>query len=85
MKLNERYLIESDKLNVTVYEITVAKEGKRVGEPIKKAVGYLTTVEQAYKFVVDREIKGTGMTDFKTIMSKINELHQYIKEEFNHE
>ena len=39
MKLNERYLIESDKLNVTVYEITVAKEGKRVGEPIKKAVG----------------------------------------------
>lgn len=85
MKLNERYLIESDKLNVTVYEITVAKEGKKAGEPIKKAVGYLTTVEQAYKFVIDREIKGSGMTDFETIMSKINELNEYIKEEFKNE
>lgn len=85
MKLNKKYLIEADKLNVIVYEVSVAKDGKKAGEPIKKAVGYLTTVEQAYKFVVDREIKGTGMTDFKTIMSKINELHEYIKEEFKHE
>ena len=85
MKLNERYLIESDKLNVTVYEITVAKEGKKAGEPIKKAVGYLTTVDQAYKFIVDREIKGTGMIDFETIMSKINEINEYIKEEFKNE
>ena len=85
MKLNEKYLIEADKLNVTVYEVSVAKDGKKAGEPIKKAVGYLTTVEQAYKFVIDREIKDSGMTDFETIMSKINELHEYIKEEFNHE
>lgn len=85
MKLNEKYLIEADKLNVTVYEVSVAKDGKKAGEPIKKAVGYLTTVEQAYKFVIDREIKGSGMTDFEIIMSKINELHEYIKEEFNHE
>lgn len=85
MKLNEKYLIEADKLNVTVYEVSVAKDGKKAGEPIKKAVGYLTTVEQAYKFVIDREIKGSGMTDFEVIMSKINELHEYIKEEFNHE
>ena len=85
MKLNEKYLIEADKLNVTVYEVSVAKDGMKAGEPIKKAVGYLTTVEQAYKFVIDREIKGSGMTDFEIIMSKINELHEYIKEEFNHE
>lgn len=85
MKLNEKYLIEADKLNVIVYEVSVAKDGNKAGEPIKKAVGYLTTVEQAYKFVIDREIKGSGMTDFETIMSKINELHEYIKEEFNHE
>ena len=80
MKLNEKYLIEADKLNVTVYEVSVAKDGKKAGEPIKKAVGYLTTVEQAYKFVIDREIKGSGMTDFEIIMSKINELHEYRNE-----
>ena len=85
MKLNEKYLIKSDKLNVTVCEVTVAKEGKKAGEPIEKAVGYFTTVEQAYKFIVDREIKGTGMNDFEIIMKKINELHEYIKEEFKHE
>lgn len=76
MRINEKYSIESDVLNVTVYEHSVVKEkeSKNFGKEVKRAVGYLTTIDQAFKFLIDREVKGTGMTDFNTIMNKIAEL-----------
>lgn len=76
MRINEKYSIESDVLNVTVYEHSVVKEkdSKNFGKEVKKAVGYLTTIDQAFKFLIDREVKGTGMEDFNAIMNKITEL-----------
>ncbi|WP_195990122.1 hypothetical protein [Clostridium sp. D53t1_180928_C8] len=76
MRINKKYSIESDVLNVTVYEHSVVKEkeSKNFGKEVKKAVGYLTTIDQAFKFLIDREVKGTGMEDFNTIMNKIAEL-----------
>lgn len=76
MRINKKYSIESDEMNVTVYEHSIIKEkeSKNFGKETKKAVGYLTTIEQAFKILVDREIKGSGMSDFKTIMNKISEL-----------
>ena len=76
MRINEKYSIESDVLNVTVYEHSVVKEkeSKNLGKEVKMAVGYLTTIDQAFKFLIDREVKGTGMEDFNTIMNKIAEL-----------
>ncbi|MDU2291926.1 MAG: hypothetical protein E7D69_17995 [Clostridium celatum] len=76
MRINKKYSIESDEMNVTVYEHSIVKEkeSKNFGKETKKAVGYLTTIEQAFKFLIDREIKGSGMSDFKTIMNKISEL-----------
>ena len=76
MKINEKYSIESDVLNVTVYEHSIVKEeeSENFGKEVKKPVGYLTTIDQAFKFLIDREVKGTGMEDFNTIMNKIAEL-----------
>lgn len=76
MRINEKYSIESDVLNVTVYEHSVVKEkeSKNFGKEVKRSVGYLTTIDQAFKFLIDREVKGTGMEDFNTIMNKIEEL-----------
>lgn len=76
MRINEKYSIESDVLNVTVYEHSVVKEkeSKNFGKEVKRAVGYLTTIDQAFKFLIDREVKGTGMEDFNTIINKIEEL-----------
>ena len=76
MRINEKYSIESDALNVTIYEYSIVKEkdSKNFGKEVKRAVGYLTTIDQAFKFLIDREVKGTGMEDFNTIMNKIEEL-----------
>ena len=76
MRINKKYSIESDVLNVTVYEHSIVKEeeSENFGKEVKKPVGYLTTIDQAFKFLIDREVKGTGMEDFNTIMNKIAEL-----------
>ena len=74
MKINEKYSIESTELNVTVYEHFTIK-----GKEVKKPVGYLTTINQAFNFLIDREIKGSGMKDFNLIMNKIEELRIDIK------
>lgn len=81
MRVNEKYSIESDVLNVTVYEHSVVKEkeSKNFGKEVKRAVGYLTTIDQAFKFLIDREVKGTGMEDFNTIINKIEELRVDIE------
>ena len=69
MKINEKYSIESSKLNVIVYEHFTVKD-----KELKKPVGYLSSINQAFKFLIDREVKGSGMEDFKIIMNKIEEL-----------
>ena len=80
MKINEKYSIESDVLNVTVYEHSIVKEkgSENFGKEVKKPVGYLTTIDQAFKFLIDREVKGTGMKEFNTIINKITELRSDI-------
>lgn len=86
MKINEKYSIESDVLNVTVYEHSIIKEeeSENFGKEVKKPVGYLTTIDQAFKFLIDREIKGTGMKDFNTIINKITELRSDIESYLNY-
>ncbi|MEN8075716.1 hypothetical protein ABFP60_02075 [Clostridioides difficile] len=82
-----KYSIESDALNVTVYEISKVKDkdSKNFGKETKKAIGYFSTMHQAYKFIVDREVRITGLTDLNTVMEKINELFNYIEERVGNE
>ena len=86
MKNNEKYSIESDVLNVTVYEHSIVKEeeSENFGKEVKKPVGYLTTIDQAFKFLIDREVKGTGMKELNTIMNKITELRSDIEKYLNY-
>ena len=83
----DKYAIETDALNVTVYERSEVKdkESKNFGKETKKAIGYFSTMHQAYKFIVDREVRVTGLTDLDTVMEKMNELFRYIEERLGNE
>lgn len=84
MKLNDKYkIVAIDDRNVTIQEkvITHKKddEGNIIGENITwKVIGYYRDVNQALKGVVKKEINGTGLTNFKTVCEKFNELYEYI-------
>lgn len=86
MKLSDKYKIQAiDYMNVTLMEYREpgvhpvtkikAKEGKWV------TVSYHPNLEKAYESLVDKEINETGLSDIKSVVDKIQELKNYIKDE----
>ncbi len=84
MTINEKYKIESDEMNVTLYEKYISKEGKNEGKPQWKPVSYHGNLEMALKSLVDKEINGTGLKDIETVVAKIQELKSFIEEGVNY-
>ena len=75
MEIGKNYKIESDSLNVTIYK----RYKKKVGYDWK-AVGFYSTVANALRGLVDFEVAGTGLKDFKTVVEKQERLYDLIKE-----
>lgn len=78
MKISEKYKIESDELNIIVKERYRSKKG----ELQWKSISYHPNLEMAYKSLIEREINGTGMKDVETVVAKIKELEEFLKEIF---
>ena len=72
------YKVETDELNVTVSKRSVARKGKNAGQETWTNEGYFGTLENALKYLVDREVKGTGLTDLKAVIKKQHELKDVI-------
>jgi len=74
MQINENIKIGAiDKRN-----ICILKRQSLKGEEKWKRLGYYSTPQGALKGLVDREIVGTGLKDFKSICNKIDDLYKYI-------
>jgi len=71
LEINKNYAIGSDELNVTLYK-------KGGNNEYWKALGYFSTCESALKALVDMEIRGTGLKNFETVVSRIQELKEAI-------
>ncbi|MBU3107164.1 hypothetical protein [Clostridium gasigenes] len=80
MKINEKYKLESDELNVMVMEKYVAKEGKKAGEEQWKAISYHPNMEMALNSLITLVINGTGLKDAQIIVAKIKELREFVVE-----
>ena len=85
IKINERYSIGSDPMNIILFEHKVTTgSGKRpgregvAGQEYQSVVGYFATSKGALDYMVKREIYGTGMKDYETIVARVEELHQDI-------
>jgi len=76
MIVGSKHKIESDDLNVTVYEKRESKEGK---EDTWRPIGYFSRIDNALKFLVDRGVKETGLKDLKTVAQKQQELYELIE------
>lgn len=75
MRIGKNYKIESDGRNVTVMQSHVSK---KTGKETWTAIAYNPTVASALKYLVDHEIKGTGLIDFKTVVARQEDLYQLI-------
>ena len=81
MLIGKSHKIESDNLNVMLYELHPAGVNKKTGKEFPdrwEVTGYYSNVKNALHSLVEKEIAGTGFKDFKTVADKVQELHDLI-------
>ncbi len=78
MKIGERFKIESDELNVTLYELK--NRISRNKKPYKDwdEVGHFSKMSEALKFMVELRIRETHLRDFATVVEEINAIKKDI-------
>ena len=75
MLIGKKYKIESDSLNVTLYQkVNVKKTGGIRWQPI----AYFSSPQNALDHLVKLEAMENGMKDLETVVEKIEELHRLI-------
>jgi len=76
MLIGNKYKIESDSLNVTLYRpVKVKKTDGIRWQPI----AYFSSLENALDHLVDLEVMETGLKDFRAVIEKQKELYQLIR------
>lgn len=75
MLIGERYKLESDSLNVTLYERAKSKNPRST---TWRAIGYFSSPQNALQYLVDLGVMETGMRDFAAVVKKQRELFDLI-------
>lgn len=83
MKINENYKVLGSHLNFELWErkiVTKDIHGKPV-EPKErwKCIEFHANLGQVLKSLVKRELQGTGMTNFRTVVEKVEQLEKDIE------
>jgi len=76
MLIGDKYKIESDSFNVSLYKSVNVKKTRGIRwQPI----AYFANVTNALDHLVDLEIMETGLKDFRVVVEKQEELYQLIR------
>jgi hypothetical protein len=75
MLIGTRYKVESNSLQITVYEKGTSKETKKV---YWRAIAYYTTVAAAIKGLLQLEVRKSGLTDLETVQKAIERVEKLI-------
>ena len=75
MLIGDKYKVESDSLNVTLYKKEISR---KTGAVTWRATAFFSTPQNALDALVDLEVMETEMKDFVTVVKKQNELYDLI-------
>ena len=76
MLIGDSYKIESDSLNVTLYEKKLSKNTRKV---YWRPFAYFSTVKNALAHLVELGVNSTSLKDLKTVVEKQDELLALVK------
>ena len=76
MLIGDKYKVEADSLNVTLFKpVKVKKTDGIRWQPI----AYFSSLENMLNHLVDLEVMETGLKDFRAVIEKQKELYRLIK------
>ena len=78
MLIGKDWKVESDPLNIILSRLVDRTSKEGVSSKGWRIEGYYSTVANALHGMVNFEIIGTGLDDFKTVVKKVDELHKLI-------
>ena len=88
--INEKYVITSDvdqfivsTRNTVKTDRKASKDGKegaKAGDEYLTPVGYLSTVEQCFRFLLQRQIRESSASGFKAVMAEVDRIEKELKE-----
>jgi len=88
--INEKYVITSDvdqfivsTRNTVKTDRKASKDGKegaKAGDEYLTPVGYLSTVEQCFRFLLQRQIRESRATSFKELKEEVERIEAELKE-----
>lgn len=79
MIINNEYEIKGiDDKNIALIKLGVAKKGKNVGQRTERIIGYYSSISDALKSMIKKEIIGDGLKDLERINNKIELLYEHI-------
>ena len=76
MLIGDKYKVESDSLNVTLFERAQSKSSATTW----RSIGFFSGIKSALANLVDREVMATGLKDLKTVVEKQDELFNLVKQ-----
>lgn len=80
MRINNKYVIKSDTLNVVLVEEYMSEATETKPSELKeKTVGYFSNPKQALSYLVNHEVMGSGMSDLQQIVDNIDSLQADIQ------
>ena len=75
MNIGNKYKIDSDALNITLYQ----KEKTKMGKVRWVIIGYFATLGNTLKFLVDLGVREGHLKDLETVVKKQDELYALIQ------
>ena len=76
MLIGNKFKIESDSLNVTLYERAKSKTAATNW----RSIAFFSSVQNALDYLIDLEVMATGLKDLKSVAEKQNELYSLVKQ-----
>jgi len=83
MLIGDKYKVESDEMQYIISaSYTAGVNSKLAGQVLWKTVAYFKTLSEAIKWLVDREIRGTGLVDLLEVNKKIEVLKRDLIKQY---
>jgi len=81
--IGDKYKIDADNLNITVWEKKIAERGKNTGKPYWTARGYYPNLRAALHGLVGMEVEESHLKDVKTVIKRLDAIEAHIDHALN--
>jgi hypothetical protein len=73
-------IIKTDRKDTITKEGVITKEGAKAGDEYLSPVGYLATVEQCFRYLLQRQIRESNASGFKAVVAEVERIEKELKE-----